>query len=70
MIHEAEPQGCANVISAAVVERSFLGDSYRYWLGMGEGAIVVQTDARIDANWLTVEIPEQAIQIFDAPADT
>jgi len=68
VLHEKDnaPAG-ANVVVAPVVDRSYLGDHYRYRLRIGHTTVVVQSQHRTNGSELLVEIPAHGAQIFPAP---
>ncbi|TQS40428.1 ABC transporter ATP-binding protein [Cryptosporangium phraense] len=57
--------GAVNTVAAKVRSRAFLGDHYRYVVGLGEQDLVVHSLAPVEhGSELTVEVPPGAIRVF------
>ena len=63
---DASRAGRANVVTAPVVDRSYLGDHYRYSLRLGATTLVAQADRQLGGSHLTVEIPPDRARLFPA----
>ncbi|WP_436698754.1 ABC transporter ATP-binding protein [Nocardioides sp. BYT-33-1] len=61
----AATAGVANLVTTKVRSFAFLGDHYRYVVGIGAGELVVRTPQRVDDGAeLTVELPATALRAF------
>lgn len=59
--------GAVNAVTVKVRSQAYLGDHYRYVMGLGSAELVVRTLAPVDhGSELTIELPPDAIRVFDA----
>ncbi|MCO1659000.1 ABC transporter ATP-binding protein [Pseudonocardia humida] len=59
--------GAVNVVTTQVLSQAFLGDHYRYVVGLGTAELVVRTAAPVDHDAeLTLELPPAAFRVFPA----
>jgi iron(III) transport system ATP-binding protein len=59
--------GAVNVVTTKVLSYAFLGDHYRYVVGLGTAELVVRTATPVDHGAeLTLELPPAAFRVFPA----
>ena len=66
MHHPGDDVTGRNVVTAPVVDRSYLGDHYRYWVRIGGSTMVIQADEWTDDTELVVELPPVRAELFPA----
>jgi iron(III) transport system ATP-binding protein len=58
--------GAVNAVTTKVLSHAFLGDHYRYVVGLGAAELVVRTATRVDHGAeLTLELPPTAFRVFE-----
>lgn len=67
VVHPPGMVPAVNAVTAKVLSESYLGDHYRYVVGLGAAELVVRSLARVShGTELTVELPPGVLRVFPA----
>ncbi|PQP23519.1 ABC transporter ATP-binding protein [Rhodococcus opacus] len=58
-----------NLFPVSVVDRSFLGDHYHYWVRLGDSTLVLESTHKLSTSELHIEIPSDKACLFSADQD-
>jgi len=65
VVHPPGAGARPNVVTTKVLSQSYLGDHYRYVVGLGASELVVRTLAPVvHGSELTIELPPAALRVF------